>query len=193
MSECIKTFKQAFMFLLVFTVITGVIYPGFVTIVGQTVFNHEANGSLIKKEGVTIGSELIGQSFTGEEYFWSRPSMTGGYPYNALASAGSNRSPASEQLESSIAERVAEIQEAHKGQTQAIPVDLVTASASGLDPDISVASATYQVERVAKNRGLEVEDVLNLVKEHTQGRQLGFLGEERVNVVSLNLALDNLE
>lgn len=193
MRKVIETFKQAFKFLLVFTVITGVIYPGAVTVLGQTLFNHQANGSLIKKDDVVIGSELIGQSFTAEKYFWARPSMTGDYPYNALGSAGSNQSPAGETLEKTIAKRVKILQEAHKGQTEAIPVDLVTGSASGLDPDISVASAIYQAQRVAKCRNLEVEEVLSLIKEHTEGRQLGFLGEERVNVVSLNLALDNLE
>ncbi|MEG0012882.1 MAG: potassium-transporting ATPase subunit KdpC [Cellulosilyticaceae bacterium] len=193
MCELIATFKQAFKFLLVFTIITGVIYPGAVTVLGQTLFSHEANGSLIKKDGMIIGSELIGQSFIDEKYFWARPSMTGDYPYNALGSAGSNQSPAGETLEKTMAKRVKILQEAHKGQTEAIPVDLVTASASGLDPHISVASAIYQAERVAKCRNLEVEEVVSLIKEHTQGRQLGFLGEERVNVVSLNLSLDDLE
>lgn len=187
-----KSLRIAGVFLLVFTVVTGVIYPSVVTGVGQVLFRDEANGSLIVVDGRVVGSELIGQQFEGREYFWSRPSMTGEYPYNVLGSVGSNKSPAGEELEGIVAERVSVMKEANPSQTGAVPVDLVTASASGLDPHISVAAAEYQAQRVADARGMAVADVMVCVKAQTEGRTFGFLGEPRVNVVQLNLMLDAL-
>lgn len=192
MSGVMKSLRIAGVFLLVFTVVTGVVYPSVVTGVGQVLFRDEANGSLIVVDGRVVGCELIGQQFEGREYFWSRPSMTGEYPYNVLGSVGSNKSPAGEELEGIVAERVSVMKEANPSQTGAVPVDLVTASASGLDPHISVAAAEYQAQRVADARGMAVEDVMVCVKAQTEGRTFGFLGEPRVNVVQLNLMLDAL-
>jgi potassium-transporting ATPase KdpC subunit len=164
--------KPALLLLLVMTLLTGLVYPLAVTGIAQLVFPHQANGSLIPRDGKVVGSELIGQSFTGAGYFWGRPSATAP-SYNGGASTGSN-------LET--------LREAHGDAP--IPVDLATASGSGLDPHISPAAALYQVARVAKARGLDEGTVRRLVEAHVEGRQLGFLGEPRVKVLELNLALD---
>lgn len=189
----LRQVRPAFMMLLILTVITGVIYPLVVTGIAQVVFPHQANGSLITINGKTYGSELIGQQFSDPKYFWGRLSDTGGFPYNAAASSGSNYGPLNPALMKAVQDRVKALKAADPDNTLPIPVDLVTASGSGLDPDISVAAALYQVHRVAAARGMSEADVKSLVQKYTQGRQLGFLGEPRVNVLLLNLALDGIQ
>ena len=172
------------------TVITGVIYPLFVTGMSQVLFSSQANGSLIMVDGKPAGSELIGQQFDDPKYFWGRPSAAG---YNAVASSGSNLGPMNPSLEEVIQARIDALQAADPNNSLPIPVDLVTASASGLDPHISVAAALYQVSRVAATRGLSEAEVEALVEKYTEGRQFGIFGEPRVNVLSLNLALDGIQ
>jgi K+-transporting ATPase ATPase C chain len=190
--------KPALVALLIFTVITGVIYPLVVTGIAQVAFPAQANGSLITVAGQVVGSELIGQSFDAPEYFWGRLSATGTFPYNAFngdnltASSGSNLGPLNPALIDAAQVRIDALRAADPGNTAPIPVDLVTASGSGLDPHISPAAALYQVPRVARARGLSEDQVQALVEEYTQGRQIGFLGEPRVNVLMLNLALDGV-
>jgi K+-transporting ATPase ATPase C chain len=172
------------------TLVTGVIYPAVVTLVGALAFPSEVGGSIIESEGRAIGSRLLGQPFSSPKYFWSRPSATGPMPYNAAVSSGSNQGPLSPALAEAVAARVAALRAADAGNETPVPVDLVTASASGLDPHISVAAAEYQIARVARVRGVRAADVAAFVREHTEGRTLGVLGEPRVNVLELNLALD---
>jgi K+-transporting ATPase ATPase C chain len=164
-----------------------------VTGIAQAIFPWRANGSLIEHQGQVIGSELIGQSFTDPKYFWGRPSATAPFPYNAAASSGSNLGPTNPAFAQAFRARIEALQSADPGNTSPIPVDLVTTSASGLDPHISVAAALYQMPRVSRERGLSDEQVRLLVEQYTEGRQLGFLGEPRVNVLKLNLALDGLK
>ena len=185
--------RPALMLLLIFTVLTGLLYPLVVTGIAQLVFPAQANGSLIVQNGQTAGSALIGQPFDDPKYFWGRLSATGPYPYNAAASSGSNLGPTNPALLDAVKARIAALKAADPSNTQPIPVDLVTSSGSGLDPDISVAAALYQLPRVAKARGLSEAAVRALVDKYTQGRQLGFLGEPRVNFLELNLALDALK
>jgi K+-transporting ATPase ATPase C chain len=185
--------RPALMSLLIFTVLVGLLYPLVVTGIAQLVFPHQANGSLIVVNGKTVGSTLIGQQFTDPKYFWGRLSATGPYPYNAAASSGSNLGPTNPALLDEVKARIAALQAADPGNTQPIPVDLVTSSGSGLDPDISVAAALYQLPRVARLRGLSESAVRSLVDQYTRGRTLGFLGEPRVNVLELNLALDGIK
>lgn len=185
--------RAAIVSLALFTLLTGLAYPLAVTAIAQWIFPHQANGSLIERDGKVLGSELIGQSFTDPKYFWGRPSATSPYPYNAAASSGSNLGPANPSLVQAVRERVDALRAADPGNNLPIPVDLVTASASGLDPQISVAAALYQAPRVARERGLSEEQVRMLVKQNTEGFQLGFLGEMRVNVLALNLALDRVQ
>jgi K+-transporting ATPase ATPase C chain len=182
--------RPALILLIVLTVVTGVVYPVIVTVIAQVVFPHQANGSLIVKDGKVVGSTLIGQPFDDPKYFWGRPSATSPFAYNAASSSGSNLSPTNPALVKSVQERVDALRAADPGNTAPVPVDLVTASGSGLDPHISPAAALYQVNRVAKARKLEPAVVRELVERHIEGRQLGFLGEPRVNVLALNLALD---
>ena len=189
----ISQLRPAFLMLLIFTVITGVAYPLLVTGIAQVVFPHQANGSLIEQQGVVIGSELIGQQFDDPKYFWGRPSATSPNPYNAASSSGSNLGPTNPALISAVTARVQTLHEADPANVLPIPVDLVTASASELDPHISVASALYQVHRVAAARGWSEAEVKSLVEKYTEGRQFGFLGEPRVNVLLLNLALDGIQ
>jgi K+-transporting ATPase ATPase C chain len=182
--------RPAIVSLVLLTAITGVVYPALVTAIGQLVFSHQANGSLIVKDGKPVGSALIGQPFDDPKYFWGRPSATSPFGYNAGASVGSNLSPTNPDLIKTVQGRVDALKAADPGNSAPVPVDLVTASGSGLDPHISSAAALYQVERVAKARKMSAADVRALVDRHTEGRQLGFLGEPRVSVLALNLALD---
>jgi K+-transporting ATPase ATPase C chain len=182
--------RPALMSLLFFTLVTGVAYPLVVTGIAQAVFSDQANGSLIVKDGKVVGSALIGQPFDGPRYFWGRPSATSPFPNNAGASSGSNLSPTNPALISAVQGRVDALRAADPTNQAAVPVDLVTASGSGLDPHISTAAALYQVSRVARERKLSPEAVAELVERHTEGRFLGLLGEPRVNVLALNLALD---
>jgi K+-transporting ATPase ATPase C chain len=185
----ISQLRPAFIMLLAFTIITGVIYPLAVTGIAQVVFPHQANGSLIVVDGKAYGSELIGQQFDDPKYFWGRVSAAG---YNAAASSGSNYGPMNPSLEEAVQARIDALKAADPNNMLPIPVDLVTASGSGLDPHISVAAALYQVNRVASARGLSEAEVESLVEKYTEGRQFGFLGEPRVNVLKLNLALDGV-
>jgi potassium-transporting ATPase KdpC subunit len=182
--------RPALMCLVLLTVITGVVYPLVVTGIAQMVFPFQANGSLIVKDGKVVGSALIGQPFDDPKYFWGRPSATSPFPNNAAASSGSNLSPTNPALISAVQGRVDALRAADPTNKAAVPVDLVTTSGSGLDPHISPAAALYQVSRVARERKLAPEAVRALIELHTEGRFLGLLGEPRVNVLALNLALD---
>jgi K+-transporting ATPase ATPase C chain len=174
----------------VLTALTGAAYPLVVTGIGQAVFPEEAAGSLITRGGKPIGSSLIGQNFSDPKYVWGRPSATAPTPYNATASSGSNLGPLNPALLDAVKGRIEALRAANPGNTAPVPVDLVTASGSGLDPELSVAGALFQAARVAKARNLSPKQVHDLIEQHTQGRWLGFLGEPRVNVLRLNLALD---
>jgi potassium-transporting ATPase KdpC subunit len=173
------------------TVVTGLVYPAIVTAVAQAAFHHQANGSLIELDGKVAGSELIGQQFDAPRYFWGRVSATTPNPYNAGSSGGSNLGPTNPALADEIKSRIAALHAADPDNSAPVPVDLVTSSASGLDPEISPAAAAYQVARVAKARGMSVPQVEALVAQATSERQFGVLGEPRVNVLKLNLALDH--
>lgn len=186
-----KLLKPAFLMLVVFTILTGAVYPAAVTGLAQLLFPRRANGSLMRsQDGKLLGSELIGQPFSDPKYFWSRPSATAPYPYNAGASSGSNQGPTNPALMDAVKTRIEALRAADPGNPAKVSVDLVTASASGLDPQISPAAAEYQIIRVAKVRRLDPAVLRNLVAQHTEGRQLGLLGEPRVNVLRLNRALD---
>jgi K+-transporting ATPase ATPase C chain len=182
--------RPALVLLIVLSTLTGLIYPAVVTGVAQLVFPRQANGSLIVRDGTVVGSSLVGQPFDDPKYFWGRPSATSPFPYNAAASSGSNQGPTNPVLYDAVKGRVEALRTADPGNTAPVPVDLVTASGSGLDPHISPAAALYQVGRVAKARKLDEGVVRQLVEQHTEGRQLGMLGEPRVNVLALNLALE---
>ena len=179
----------AILFILL-TIVTGVVYPGIVTGVAQLAMRDAANGSLIMRDGKAVGSTLIGQPFSDPKYFWSRPSATGPQPYNGMSSSGSNLGPTNPALVDAVKERIAALKEADPDNKAPVPQDLVTASASGLDPHISPAAADYQVRRVARVRGLDESKVRALVAAYTEPRQFGVLGEARVNVLQLNVALD---
>ena len=184
-----KILRQSLLVFLTLAVLTGVVYPLAITVIGHIVFPHQANGSLIERDGKVVGSELIGQSFADPRYFWSRPSAAA---YNGGASTGSNFGPTNPAQLDAVKQRVADLKGANIDNNKPVPIDLVTASASGLDPHISPAAADYQVSRVAKARNLEERKVSELVVAHTEGRTLGLLGEPRVNILKLNLALDGL-
>ncbi|GHD56527.1 potassium-transporting ATPase subunit KdpC [Jeongeupia chitinilytica] len=184
--------RPALTIFVLLTALTGVLYPAAVTGIAQGVFPNQANGSVISKDGRAVGSGLIGQNFTEPRYFWGRPSATGPMPYNGAGSGGSNLGPTNPALFDAVKTRVAALKAADPGNTAPVPVDLVTASGSGLDPDISPEAAAYQIGRIAKARNLSIPQVEALVAANTTGKQWGFLGEARVNVLKLNLALDAL-
>lgn len=182
--------RNTLLSLLMFTILTGIIYPLAVTGIAQVIFPEQANGSILMKDGKAVGSRLIGQQFDDPKYFWGRPSATGPYPYNSAASSGSNLGPNNPNLTAAVDARIKALREAEPGNIARIPVDLVTASGSGLDPHISLAAAEYQVKRVAKVRGIEDTRISDIVARNTRGRWLGLIGEPVINVLDLNLALD---
>ncbi len=184
--------RPALVSLGIFTVLTGAVYPAVVTGIAQSVFRSQANGSVLTADGKEVGSSLLGQPFTEPKYFWGRASATGPQPYNGGVSSGSNLGPTNPALVEAVQGRIKALRDADPDNAAPIPVDLVTASGSGLDPHISPAAALYQVRRVARARGLDEGAVRDLVAKHTQAGQLGFLGEPAVNVLALNLALDAL-
>ncbi|WP_047536768.1 potassium-transporting ATPase subunit KdpC [Methylotenera versatilis] len=188
----LQSLRPALGLFVILSIITGIVYPLLTTALGQSFMPAQANGSLITQGDKVIGSSLIGQNFTEAKYFWGRPSATGPYPNNAAASSGSNQGPLNPALAEAVKNRVAALKAADSDNTLPIPIDLVTASASGLDPEISPAAANYQVSRVVKARELTVETVQKLIAENTKGRQWGVFGEPRVNVLQLNIALDKL-
>jgi potassium-transporting ATPase KdpC subunit len=185
-----KMFRSTISIFLVLTLVTGVAYPLVVTGVSHVFMSAKATGSVVTRDGKAVGSALLGQPFTSAGYFWGRPSATGPQPYNGAASSGSNLSPTNPVLLDAIGARVKALRDADPGNAAPVPVDLVTASGSGLDPHISPAAALYQVSRVARARGLSDSEVRALVDSHIEGRTFGLLGEPRVNVLKLNLALD---
>jgi len=188
-----NVFRPALVLFVAFTVVTGLVYPAVVTALGQALFPHEANGSLIDRHGKLVGSSLIGQQFDAPSYFWGRLSATTPNPYNAQSSSASNLGPTNPALAGEVKGRIAALHDADPSNSAPIPVDLVTSSGSGLDPDISPAAAEYQAGRVAKARGVSRMQVETLIAQHARGRQLGLFGEPRVNVLNLNLALDELK
>jgi potassium-transporting ATPase KdpC subunit len=185
-----QVIRPAVIFMVVMTILTGVIYPLVVTGIAQVVFHDQANGSLIYEGDKLVGSTLIGQPFDDPKFFWTRPSATGPFPYNAAASSGSNLGAIEPNLTGAFKTRVDALKQADAGNEKPIPVDLITASGSGLDPHITPSAAEYQVSRVAKVRGMDEDAVRKLVAKHTERRTFGLLGEERINVVTLNLELD---
>ncbi len=184
--------RPAVTLFLTMTLLTGIVYPFAVTGLAQVLFHDQAAGSLVMADGHAVGSRIIGQSFSDPKYFWSRPSATAPQPYNAIASSGSNLGPLNPALTDAVGTRIAALKAADPTNSLPVPVDLVTASASGLDPDISIAAARYQAARVARIRGLDPAAVQSLIDVHSRGRLLGLVGEPRVNVLELNLALDAL-
>ena len=189
----LRELRPALVIFLLLTAITGVLYPLAVTLAGRLAFPDEVTGSVIEIDGRAVGSRLLGQPFSAPGYFWSRPSATGAMPYNGAASSGSNLGPLSPGLAAAVEARMAALRAADPGNVRPVPVDLVTASGSGLDPHISIAAAEYQTGRVARARGMSEDDVETLVRQHTEGRTFGILGEPRVNVLELNLALASRE
>lgn len=185
-----ENLRRAFLVLLVFTILTGMVYPFVVTIIAQTVFPRQAQGALVMRDGRPRGSELIGQPFDDPKYFWGRPSATPGHPYNAMASSGSNLGPTNPALREAVAERIRVLRASDSMGGEPIPVDLVTTSASGLDPHISPAAAYFQIARIARLRQVDAGRIKKLVDEQIEQPVLGVLGERRVNVLRLNLALD---
>jgi K+-transporting ATPase ATPase C chain len=182
--------RPALVLLALMTLITGVVYPLLVTGIAQAAMGDKADGSLIFRDGKPVGSSLVGQGFSDPKYFWGRPSATSPFAFNAGASSGSNQGPVNPALADAVKDRVKALRDADPGNQAPVPIDLVTASASGLDPHISVAAAEYQVQRVAMARKLDVPAVRALLERHTDGRTLGILGEPRVNVLEANLELD---
>lgn len=187
-----KQILRASLFMFVcLTLVTGVLYPMLVTGIGNTFFPAQVEGSLIKKEGAIIGSALIGQEFHSPQYFWGRPSATAPYPNNAAASSGSNLGPLNPALADAVGTRYKQYQSTDSSE-KPVPVELLTASGSGLDPDISPAAALYQVDRIAKAREMDINQLKALIEKNTIPRQFGILGERRLNVLALNLALDEM-
>ena len=192
-TEGLKQLRVAFVLLVLFTILTGMLYPALVTGLAQLFFPWHANGSMLQHNDKVVGSVLIGQSFSDPKYFWGRASATDPFPYNAASSGGSNLAPSNPDLHSKVKERVALLRQADPNNTNLVPLDLVTSSASGLDPEISPLAARYQASRIAKARGISETAVLQLIEAHFQSRTFGLLGEPRVNVMQLNLALDDLK
>ncbi|MFM0243053.1 potassium-transporting ATPase subunit KdpC [Paraburkholderia phytofirmans] len=186
-------FRPLIVIFAVLTAVTGLAYPAVMTAVGQAAFSDQANGSMLEQDGKVVGSKLIGQQFDAPQYFWGRLSATSPMPYNAQGSGGSNLGPTNPALLDEIKGRIDALKAAGTDMSKPVPVDLVTSSGSGLDPEISPAAAAYQIERVAKARKLAANDVQALVDRYTSGRQFGILGEPRVNVLQLNLALDEMK
>jgi K+-transporting ATPase ATPase C chain len=191
-SDMLTAFRQALAMLVVMTLATGIVYPLLVTGIAQGLFSHQANGSIVERDGKAVGSTLVGQPFSDPKYFWGRPSATAPMPYNAGASSGSNQGPTNPALVDAVKSRIAALRAVDPDNNAPVPVDLVTASASGLDPHISIAAANYQAARVAKLRSVPLDRMRALIDEHTERRQLGFLGEPVVNVLALNIALDTM-
>ncbi|MDO9420934.1 MAG: potassium-transporting ATPase subunit KdpC [Herminiimonas sp.] len=185
-----STLRPALVLFFVLTLICGVIYPYAITGIGKLAFKEQAEGSLVSRNGKVVGSSLIGQSFSSPQYFWGRPSATGPMPNNATASSGANQGPLNPALIDNVKGRIDALKAVDPTNTAPIPVDLVTASASGLDPEISLAAAQYQAGRIARERKMSLEEVQSIIGKHSQGQYLGFFGEPRVNVLALNLALD---
>jgi K+-transporting ATPase ATPase C chain len=192
-SNYLTRLRAALVLFVLLSVLTGVVYPLIVTALARLLFPQQAGGELLRRADTTVGSRLIGQSFSDPGHFWGRPSATTPQPYNGLGSTGSNLGPLNPQLTDAVRSRVAQLRSLDPGNSRLVPIDLVTASASGLDPEISVAAADYQAERVARARGIPAEQVRALIAAHTEGRLLGVIGEPRVNVLELNLALDALK
>jgi K+-transporting ATPase ATPase C chain len=186
-------FRPLLVIFAVLTALTGLAYPAVMTAFGQAAFHDQANGSLLEQNGKLVGSQLIGQQFDAPQYFWGRLSATSPMPYNAQGSSGSNLGPTNPALLDEVNGRLAALKAAGTDMSKPVPVDLVTSSGSGLDPEISPAAAAYQIARVAQKRGLAPNDVQALVDRFTTGRQFGILGEPRVNVLKLNLALDEMK
>jgi K+-transporting ATPase ATPase C chain len=186
-----KQLRASLVMLMALTLLTGVAYPALVTAIAQVVFPYRANGSILHIDGKTVGSELIGQSFSKPEYFWGRLSATSPVPCNAASSSGSNYGALNPALKEAAEARISNLRQ-YRSPTVPLPVDLVTSSASGLDPHISLAAAEYQVQRVAAVRNIREDALRALVRQYTEARQCGILGEPRVNVLRLNLALDQL-
>lgn len=189
--ETMSQIRTATVLLILFTLLTGLIYPTILTVIAQLLFPKQANGSLIEQNGKMIGSELIGQSFTDPKYFWGRPSATTPFPYNGESSSASNLGPSNPNLLMIVKERVSYLHQAAQQNNTLVPVDLVTSSGSGLDPEISPLAAFYQVSRVAKARNVSEEELQKLIRNQIKNRTLLILGEPRVNVLELNMALDN--
>ena len=188
-----KNILRSFLLLVIFTIILGFLYPLLITGISKIIFPYRSSGSLIKYEGKIVGSELIGQNFTGEQYFHPRPSAAGKDGYDPLSSGGSNYAPANEDFISAVKERISNLRKENKLEDYIkIPSDAVTSSGSGLDPDISVDNALLQIDRIAKKRNISVSEINDLIRQNTEKRILGFLGEPKVNVLKLNLLLDNL-
>lgn len=185
-----RQLRAALVAFIILSVITGIIYPVVVTEICQKLFTYQANGSLLRVNGQVIGSGLIGQNFTADKYLWGRISATSDSPYNALSSGGSNFAPSNPQLISEAKDRLSQLKPA---KDTLIPVDLVTSSASGLDPEISIAAAYFQINRIAKARGMSIDEIKNIINQYEKYPILGILGEPRVNVLKVNLALDKVK
>lgn len=192
MNSTVKIIFRAFKLILIMIVLTGVIYPLCITGISKIFFNKQANGSIIEKNGVNVGSKFIGQYFNEPEFFWGRPSSTSEYSYNTLGACGSNESPANKEFNAILDERIKNLKKYDKNNTTKIPVDLVTSSASGLDPNISIEGTIYQVNRVSKYSGVEKDILLKLINKHSEKPIGGVLGNSKINVLELNLELIDL-